>query len=374
MKTSIFKISQVLVIFFLCMIKLQTGTAQTNLYSGFNPDFEGINTSATGNTPYYWWNFYNDATASATLTNETTPANVHGGSNAGKIVVATAASNYQPQLAGQAVNGLNATHTYQVSAWVKSKNGVGKIQACNGGGAPYLANTTVTTTWMQYTTTFTGLTSFNPWFNVGGTVETFYIDDVALLDVTPLPVNLMSFSASKTAFSVVLNWSTSNEINNNYFGLERSGNSVDFSNIGTVASKATNGNSSSVLNYSFQDDLKNVGSIGYYRLKQVDVNGTASYSNIVSVTNDLAVQAVAVYPNPIAGNKFTIRINTATNENAVIKMMNADGKMVVNKVVQLNEGVNFVSLNNDNLSKGPYILQVYNATSQQLIGSVKTVK
>lgn len=55
-------------------------------------------------------------------------------------------------------------------------------------------------------------------------------------------------------------------------------------------------------------------------------------------------------------------------------MINADGKMVVNKAIRLNVGVNFVSLNNDNLSKGSYIVQVYNATSQQLIGTVKTVK
>lgn len=157
---------------------------------------------------------------------------------------------------------------------------------------------------MQYTTTFTGETSFNPWFNLGGAVETFYIDDVVLLDMTILPVNLSSFSASKTASSVILNWSTSNEINNNYFNLERSANSVDFSTIGTVVSKATSSNSSSVLNYSFQDNLKNVGSVGYYRLQQVDINGKKSYSNIVSVTNDVSVEAVAVYPNPIAGNKL----------------------------------------------------------------------
>ena len=319
-------------ILFCALFSMQSIMAQTNLYSGFNPGFEGINAAATGNTPYYWWNFYNTSAAAATLTDETNAANIRTGLHAGKIVVATAASNYQPQLAGQPVTALDATHTYQITAWVKSVNGVGKIQACNGGSAPYLANTTITTAWMQYTTTFTGQTSFSIWFNMGGAVETFYMDDITLTDLTILPVNLVSFNASKTASTVGLNWSTANEINNNYFNVERSSNSVDFSSIATLASKASNGNSSSVLNYSFQDDLKNIGNAAYYRLKQVDVNGTASYSNIVLVTNnEVNVQAVAVYPNPIAGNKFTIRINTATSENAVVKMINTDGKMVVNK-------------------------------------------
>lgn len=363
------------VILFCALFSMQFIKAQTNLYSGFNPGFEGINPTPSGNTPYYWWNFYNDAASAATLTDETNAANVHSGSHAGKVVVATAASNYQPQLAGQSVTSLNAAHTYQVTAWAKTINGVGKMQLCNGGGAPYLANTTITTSWMQYTTTFTGLTSFSVWFNLGGAVETFYIDDVLFVDLTILPINLTSFNATKTSSSVSLNWATTNEINNNYFNVQRGNNGVDFSSIGTVATKASNGNSSSVLSYGFQDDLKSVVGTVYYRLKQVDNDGKFSYSNTLSVTNnDAAVQNVAVYPNPIASNKFNIKINVAANENAVIRMVNATGKLVLSKAVQLSTGTNFVSLNNFNLSTGTYIVQVFNASTQQLIGTVKAVK
>jgi len=347
-------------------LSFQSLRAQTNLYSGFNPGFEGVNASATGNTPYYWWNFYNTSAAAATLTDETNAANIHSGSHAGKVVVGTAASNYQPQLAGQPVSSLNATHTYQITAWVKSVNGVGKIQACNGGGAPYLAITTITTSWMQYTTTFTGQTSFNIWFNMGGAVETFYIDDVVLTDLTVLPVTITSFTATTQGNNVSLNWQTANEVNNDYFNVEKSSNAVDFTSVGKVLANKTN-------TYSFTDVTSNQAV--FYRLAQVDKDGKIVYSSVIAVGGDNRSSnlSVAIYPNPTLGQAINVKITSLSSKTIALQLTDVTGRIVATKTVDVAIGANLVSIDNS-LQHGTYNLQVLDVANKSIISQIKVLK
>jgi hypothetical protein len=170
----------------------------------------------------------------------------------------------------------------------------------------------------------------------------------------PLPVEFIAFNASvKSNTSVQLDWSTATEKDNDHFVIERSLNGIDFQVIGTVNG---NGNSSSILSYTFLDN-KAVSGISYYRLKQIDKNGDFSYSSIEMV-NLNGKTSVKVQPNPNNGN-FTLEILVLSTEKglAEIIIFNALGQAVYNN--SLNTNTNSKKLVDiQNIPAGIYFVQV----------------
>lgn len=120
----------------------------------------------------------------------------------------------------------------------------------------------------------------------------------SFLDVTnvPLPVSLLGFSASKVDNSSLLSWKTAYEKNNLGFDIERSTDGKTFSKIGYQKSIAINGNSENELAYQFTDN-RPLSGVNYYRLKQMDLDGKMTYSNIANVVFG-KVQGIKLYPNP----------------------------------------------------------------------------
>jgi hypothetical protein len=116
---------------------------------------------------------------------------------------------------------------------------------------------------------------------------------------TIVPVELTSFAASVTGSSVVLNWSTATEVNNYGFEIERSSDNQSWVTIGYKEGKGT---TSEVQNYLYSDDISGISSEKlYYRLKQIDFNGTATYYDAVEVVNNFAPDVFVMdqnYPNP----------------------------------------------------------------------------
>jgi Peptidase family M28/Secretion system C-terminal sorting domain len=114
-----------------------------------------------------------------------------------------------------------------------------------------------------------------------------------------VPVELLAFNASVNGSEVQLIWSTASELNNMGFEIERSIDNPDnFATVGFVDGK---GNSTEINYYSFIDNpqLSGVNQL-YYRLKQVDFDGTFSYSDVINVSYDVPVEFVLSqnYPNP----------------------------------------------------------------------------
>jgi hypothetical protein len=115
------------------------------------------------------------------------------------------------------------------------------------------------------------------------------------------PVSLLSFSLIKEEPNhVQLHWQTASELNNDHFSIERSSNGSNYEEIGLVKGA---GNSSALLSYTFTD-VQPLAGQNYYRLKQVDVDGTASYSEIKNI-NLLHSNDASLYPNPVE-NQLTI--------------------------------------------------------------------
>jgi hypothetical protein len=172
--------------------------------------------------------------------------------------------------------------------------------------------------------------------------------------INPLPVTLVSFTAQPQGEIVRLNWSTSTEINNDYFEVERSGDGTQFNSIGMVAGH----NTSYVINDYISYDENPLDGINYYRLKQVDNNGTYTYSKIVAIKMaDRLVTNVKVFPNPLT-NGQDIHITASLDANSLIsvKLFNATAEQVYDNSLTENKGQMNLVLPADNLKPGLYTL------------------
>ncbi len=111
-----------------------------------------------------------------------------------------------------------------------------------------------------------------------------------------LPVTLVKFTAVKQDQTSLLSWTTASERNNKGFEVQRSADGKGFTAIGFVDTKAPGGNSQSELTYNLIDNRPLTGN-NYYRLKQVNLNGSFEYS-VVRLLNFDKNQAIRIYPNP----------------------------------------------------------------------------
>lgn len=187
-----------------------------------------------------------------------------------------------------------------------------------------------------------------------------YFRNITIPSISILPVTYTSFNGTVIDNkSVNLNWITAQEINNNYFEVERSFNNADFKLVGMVLDGfATTGGQKS---YQFKDnatDLKGK-SVVYYRLKQVDMDGKGSYSKVIAVkfqtSNSTDVQ---VSPNPFTENLY-VRFNATENGNAEIRIISVAGVKVVSKQSTIVKGYNNILVEGlSKLAPGLYIAQL----------------
>jgi hypothetical protein len=167
---------------------------------------------------------------------------------------------------------------------------------------------------------------------------------------SPLPVELLDFTALPENENVLLHWTTASEINNAWFEVERSKDAVNFE---TVLKQSGAGNSSLIRNYQDIDKSPFTG-ISYYRLKQVDFNGDFSYSEIVPVNFDLNKLAVT---SVFSGqeNNLIVLFNRAVDE-PQFKLFDLSGKLVAMHSDASN-GTQF-TIPLEVLQKGIYLLEI----------------
>ncbi|WP_066504738.1 YDG domain-containing protein [Rufibacter sp. DG15C] len=171
--------------------------------------------------------------------------------------------------------------------------------------------------------------------------------------INPLPVTLVSFNAKTQNNQVVLSWTTATEIDNDYFQIERSADGKNFTAIGKVKG---NGNSNTLLNYTFKDASPLVAT-AYYRLKQVDFNGKFEYSKVVSLQQKGAVVtsvAIKAYPNP-TNDLLNLDLSHLSEAKIKIQVIGLDGHIVKAFEVQ---GGKVQSLDMTELAAGSYVVKL----------------
>lgn len=115
--------------------------------------------------------------------------------------------------------------------------------------------------------------------------------------VNPLPVTLLSFKGENNAEGHLLSWSTAKEENHAYFDLEYSSDGISFKAIHRVYGE---GNREGVFTYQYLNSEVAAGKM-YYRLRQVDNDGSVNYSQLISMENGGVFNLVSLYPNPSQG-------------------------------------------------------------------------
>jgi hypothetical protein len=204
-----------------------------------------------------------------------------------------------------------------------------------------------------------GLTSFSE-FGIGSTQAG-----------NPLPVQLVSFTAKLNKQSLVdLKWVTATEINNDFFSVERSIDAINFEEILQVKGA---GNASRMLTYSAVDSKPLTG-VSYYRLKQTDFDGTFTYSNVVSITNNAVTTNIpanvnwTVFPNPaFAGGLMSVTADGITSK-IKVTVYNATTGSLVAEAISANEQATIAL--SENLKSGLYIVNIQDdekTTSKRII-------
>ncbi|MEZ4906979.1 MAG: T9SS type A sorting domain-containing protein [Saprospiraceae bacterium] len=166
-----------------------------------------------------------------------------------------------------------------------------------------------------------------------------------------LPIDLLKWNVIKTDKVVHLEWETANEVNNDYFEIERGVDAINWKTIQTIEGK---GNNSNHETYSSTDNLPLSGT-SYYRLKQTDFNGDNKYSPVRSITN--IDNELIFYPNPIV-DILNYQV-VDTKRQFLIEIYNTSGKLVKTQIVpDKTSEVNYLDLSY--LAKGIYLLKYIN--------------
>lgn len=174
-----------------------------------------------------------------------------------------------------------------------------------------------------------------------------------------MPVTYTSFDAVVNDKSVLLKWVTAQEQNNSHFEVERSFDNNNFNTAGIVLDGfALNGTAKS---YQFKDNSTELQgkTIVYYRLKQVDMDGKATYSKVLAVRLQAkAGVTMQVSPNPFI-ETLNVRFAATENGSAQIRIMNSFGQTLLSKQSSITKGFNNIQVDGlKELAAGMYIAQL----------------
>ena len=185
-----------------------------------------------------------------------------------------------------------------------------------------------------------------------------YFNDYKLLVTSAglAPVKLVSFDGTYSNGVASLNWQTSQEINNSRFELYRSFDGINFELAATIAGAGT---TYTTQNYSYQDRVNLNGSNVYYKLKQIDIDGNFTFSNIIRLSTGNSNVSFSIYPNPVV-NSFTASFGATMSGQATILIRNINGQTLYQKTVNVINGNNAVSVNVAQLITGMYYVSVVN--------------
>lgn len=202
--------------------------------------------------------------------------------------------------------------------------GAGMWTLVSGGGTitdPYSATTTVTG--LPF-----GANTFR-WTVTGGLCADAGVYDDVVVDITCLlPITLSTFTGEATGETVQLQWTTAEELNSDRFIVERSADGAGFQSLGEVQAA---GNTSGPMTYQFTDDAPLP--MNYYRLRQLDLDGQHSYSDVIAVTcadAHTGWQIGSVQYDPAAASIY-IHYTALTEEPVQIVVSDISGRVMHSK-------------------------------------------
>ena len=172
----------------------------------------------------------------------------------------------------------------------------------------------------------------------------------------PLPIELVYFTGELLDTKVKLSWQTATERNNYLFDVERSADGENFKSIGTISGSGTR---SKTMNYELMDYFPLAG-LNYYRLKQIDFDGSYAYSSLIVKSFEKEIE-ISLYPNPLGINELlSIVTKSSALETMSISIYEISGKVVYSKQI-LSENTEFetkITTEDLQLTSGVFFVKV----------------
>lgn len=186
--------------------------------------------------------------------------------------------------------------------------------------------------------------------------------------VNTLPVELINFTSENLNGQVQLTWQTASESSSSYFEVETSKDGGAFL---PVAQIPASGRSSTVKNYKYLHQTPVIGT-NYYRLKQVDTNGSKRYSPIIAEEVNANFASVQVKPNPFQNQISLLIPGSKTSTKTELEIFSVDGKQLYKNTIPNQAEPNWKLLHDlPDLKSGIYLLKVRTANRQEVLKIIR---
>ena len=173
-------------------------------------------------------------------------------------------------------------------------------------------------------------------------------------DGNPLPVELVSFSGACNDGVVELIWETASEYNSSHFDVENSRDGITWDVVKTIEAA---GNSNELLTYGY-NDVNAHGGDNYYRLIQVDFDGTAKTYDVINVSCAQTTSGYfSIFPNPSSGSFQVMLNNSDIVGQAEMNIVDTKGNKVFMKSIDVKSGINMFVIN-EGLAPGIYYIEI----------------
>jgi hypothetical protein len=182
--------------------------------------------------------------------------------------------------------------------------------------------------------------------------------------VGSLPVTYESFNVNPTDKGNLLTWTVGVQDNVNHYEVEYSNDGVNYSSVASVQAKP-----GTHITYSYLHKITN-NKVGYYRIKEVDMDGNIMYSAVEMVKAQQLIATMSAYPNPTIG-MMKVTIPTTIQGKYNLKIYDASGKLVLAKAMQAQQGVTQTDLNISGFAAGNYQLVCQDDQSRYVTRIVK---
>nr|GFB41665.1 hypothetical protein [Tanacetum cinerariifolium] len=199
-------------------------------------------------------------------------------------------------------------------------------------------------------------------------VYSAFADDLGALrtisPVGPLPVVLTSFDVSRPAGATAaeVTWATASEQHSAYFVVERATNpQAGFQTVGQVAAAGT---TTATHQYSLPDATAPTGVVLYYRLRQVDLNGSEQFSPVAMLAAASLADGFSVYPNPATDGPVSLRLPASVAAGTTVAIYSSVGQLLRQQLVS-SEGQP-AALATTGLPMGIYQVVLRDAAGQRL--------
>jgi hypothetical protein len=186
--------------------------------------------------------------------------------------------------------------------------------------------------------------------------------------LAPVPVIITSIEANRnTDQSIGIKWKVENEINIQFYTVERSADGRNFTGIINTMATGNNGGNSS---YS-SNDQDPLSADNFYRIKALGRDGGIQYSAIVKLSNVKAVPVIMVYPNPVVNRILQVQFSNQPMGNYYIQLINELGQTVYSNNIQIDNSNVVRSMQLDaGIAAGTYRMIIVSASGNKLSAKV----